>query len=103
MDTTTAKTILSQLGGQGMLQMMVGAHSFLAEEAGVSFKLRGAKKNIKAIKVELKGDDTYTVTFFSPVTKKGVLDIKQTQFSGLHDVQMKSTIESETGLYLSLR
>ena len=61
-NTDIADTILAQLGGMGVLGMMLGAKQFVALESGVQFRF--AAKGLRGINtcvVKLDPSDTYTV------------------------------------------
>ena len=61
---TIAKTILSQLGGQGFI-VMTGARNLIAHPDGLSFRLPGTltRNRINHVRITLDPCDTYTVTF----------------------------------------
>lgn len=99
-DTEIAETIISQLGGQGRLHIMIGAHSFYSDTRALCFKFKARAKNgAKAIKVTLDADDTYTLEMWS---MRGLNVKKVTELSGLYFDSLKGAIERATGLALSL-
>lgn len=63
-DMTVSKTILQQLGNNKFIAM-TGAKNFIGSANTLSFQLPGrfAAKGINGVRIELKPDDTYTVTF----------------------------------------
>jgi hypothetical protein len=98
---TIAHTILAQLGGVNRLKAMTGAHSFVAGERHLTFQFaRNSPKNkIKYVKIILTPDDLYTVKFFQ---YKKFETIEVASISGIYADMLKTTIENETGLFLSL-
>jgi hypothetical protein len=99
---TVAQTILAQIGGNRFI-VMTGATGFVSTEDSLSFQFpRNTPKNkIKYIKIILKGDDTYTVKFYQYNAKK--FEVKEIlESAGLYVGELKSKIELETGVYLSL-
>lgn len=101
-ENTVATTILAQLGGARRLSVMIGAHSFMSDGPALIFKFRAkASKGIKAIKVTLDPSDTYTVRFWR-IGSRG-LDVRQVaEHSDVYADDLRTVIEAETGLYLSL-
>lgn len=58
-----AQTIIQQLGGR-RFSVMTGAHTFIALESGLQFKLpRGAKNKANLVRITLTPLDLYTVEF----------------------------------------
>jgi len=107
-----ANIILDQLGGRNRLKAMLGAKNFFSNDDGYSlvFQIgRGAKNNIKNIKITLDPLDTYTVVF-TAVSKKKDIELKifiplikeVSVYSGIYCNMLKDLIENETGFYLSL-
>ena len=96
-----ALNILNQLGGTTKLKVMTGAHSFVAGQRDVTFQFgRNSPKNqIKYVKIILTPDDLYTVKFYQ-YKKSQAIEILE--IAGLYSDMLKSTIETETGLFLSL-
>ena len=65
-NATIAQIIFQQLGGN-RFKAMTGAHSFLATDKGLQFKLPGknfAKDGINFVTVSLDSMDTYDVRFY---------------------------------------
>jgi len=96
--TQIAKIIIQQLGhSTGRMSVMLGAHSFLALESGLQFKMKArAKDGIKVCTIELTPADTYTVKFL------GRTGIVKAEFEDVYADSLKTVFEQTTGLYLSL-
>ena len=92
-------TILSQLGGQGKLQAMLGAFYFVADGCELTFKYKMKGKMGNCIQVSLSPDDTYTMKFWQIRGSKANL-LKE--LSGLMAEQLRSSFTMNTGLDLSL-
>lgn len=108
-DMTVANTIAKQIGG--MAFAMMGAKNKLGDEKSLSFKIGRNAKKVQYVKVTLDPSDTYTVEF-SRVTphrlnkktwvhsggeKKVISEVE-----GVYVDMLRSVIESNTGLYLSM-
>ena len=93
-----AETIVQQLGhSTGRMKAMVGAHSFMATESGLQFKMKArAKGSIKVCQIELLPSDTYRVRFL------GRTGIVKAEHTGVYAEDLRPLFERETGLYLSL-
>lgn len=94
-------TIIKQLGGYNRLKAMIGAHTFLYSEKDptwISFKFKGSRF-FNYIKIQLNSLDLYDVEL-----KKiwGDKFTRETELNNLYNDQLKTTIEQETRLYLSL-
>lgn len=97
---TVANTILQQLGGAGILQAMIGAHSFMGNKDRLTFKIKAkANQGIRAINIILTPADTYTVEFYRI---KGIEVKKVEVVEDVYCGELRSVIERVTGLYLSL-
>jgi hypothetical protein len=96
-----AETIIQQLGhSTRRLGVMIGAHTFVASDVGVSFKFKARAKNgANYCRVTLKPSDTYKVEF---VSLRGVKVNIKGEFSDIYNDQLTRLFERETGLYLSL-
>jgi hypothetical protein len=95
-----ANTILEQLGGAGRLTAMIGAKNFVGDENSLQFGFTAKSKNkANKIVIRLMPDDTYKVTFW---TVRGVKFMKGAERFDVYADSLRSLIESETGLYLSL-
>jgi len=100
MNLTVAHTILAQLGGQGLLIAMLGAHSFSAENDRLRFKIKGrAAQGIKCINIVLEPSDTYRVEFWSI---RGVSVKKVAELTGVCCDQLVPCIERTTTLRVRL-
>lgn len=92
-----ARTILTQLGGQGRLVVMTGAYNFIALKNGVSFKIKNRKVNY--IKIELNGKDLYDMTF-GKIYGGNFKILKE--HNDIYNDQLIPIFEKETGMYLKL-
>lgn len=99
MSNDVATTILAQLGGRRACAM-IGAKSLVSDGPAliVKFKAR-AKEGINAFKVTLDPCDTYTVEFWA---QRGLNVRKVASCSDVYADSLRTVIEAETGLYLSL-
>lgn len=100
MDLTVAHTIMAQLGGQGRLMAMLGAHSFSGEKDRLRFKIKcRAAQNIKCINIVLEASDTYRVEFWSI---HGVHVKKVAEVTGVYCDQLGACVERATKLRVRL-
>ena len=77
---------------------MIGARDFVDCGDALTFRFAAkARRSINRVNVCLAGDDTYTVTFY-----KGRLADKVEEFAGIYADGLRETIQSTTGLALSL-
>jgi hypothetical protein len=92
-------TILKQLGGFNKLESMIGAHSFTYEGSNsLTFKFKAkANKNIKAVRITLNDNDTYTMEFYSLSPFERV-----DSYSDVYAEDLKRIFKEVTGLSLSL-
>lgn len=91
-----ANIILKQMGGFGRLKMMIGAKNFSKTDNSVTFQWPSKQRSTgNALKVTLKGDDTYDMEFFN-----GPKSVKK--YDGVYNDQLKSIFEKQTGLYLTM-
>jgi hypothetical protein len=102
-----ANTIASQIGGRAFVMMGTPKGSKLAlSDGALQFDIRGAVKGINRIIVRLTPADLYDIEFWKIPGMKGMLagrePVKVSVSSGIYCDQLRSVIESETGLYLSL-
>ena len=103
MSATPAEIILSQLGGYGRLNAMIGAKDFMhgKESDGrpyLCFKFAGCKTANYA-KIALDPDDTYTVTI-GKIVKYELKNAKESAM--VYADQLRPLFERTTGMYLSL-
>ena len=101
MATQVQETIVEQMGGN-KFRVMVGCKqmSVDGDKPAVTFTIGGgARKRIKYVKVELMGDDTYTMTF-SKVFKYEHKIIKVVK--GVYFDQLQSIFTEQTGFDTSL-
>lgn len=96
-----AQNILKVIGSQSRLSAMIGAKDFVAIDSGLQFGLKRASNKINKIVIRLNSMDTYDVEFGN--YSKSKMEYKTVKtIDGLYFDQLKSVIESTTGLYLSL-
>jgi len=93
-----AETIADQIGRKAFAMMGTGYDKWYDKDSLI-FKIRGSRK-CNRVKVELKGDDTYTVSFYRMNEK--TYEINSWEVAGVYNDQLNRIIEAETGLYLSL-
>lgn len=79
------------------MAVMIGAKNFGTIEDGVSFQFMNGKYN--AVQITLNGLDLYNVRL---IKMRGMQIKKEKQLSNIFAGNLKSTIESETGLAFSL-
>lgn len=102
--TTTTNTrgreiageIYNQLGRKAFF--MMGAKNLAHGENNLQFKISGSGR-VSHINIALNGLDLYDVTFYKV---RGVNTKVVSKFENYYDDMLKSLIEKETGLYLSL-
>lgn len=91
-----AKTIADQLGGRALF--MLGAKNLVGDERSLTFRVARNACKVTHIRITLQDDDTYHVLAMQVrkhvVTERGDFEC---QVGELH-----ATIETLTGLYLSL-
>jgi len=93
----TAETTYRQLGNKAMVMMGAFNKSY-SDDGSISFKIKGSRK-FNYIKIALNSMDLYDITFM----KVGKFDIKNEKtVNDIYADMMRSLIEKETGLYLSL-
>ena len=96
-----AETILKQIGGVRRLSAMTGAHSFVAMDSGVLFKMKGrnAPGCGNVVRIELGDLDLYDIKVGT--VRKGEVNWKH-ESEGVYAAMLKGVIENATGRYLSL-
>jgi hypothetical protein len=95
-EADVAKVILQQMGGFGRLKAMIGAKNFSKTDNSLTFQWPSKQRSTgNALKVTLKGDDTYDMEFFN-----GPKSVKK--YDGVYNDQLKSIFEKQTGLYLTM-
>ena len=96
-----AGTIIHQIGGVRRLSAMTGAHSFVAMDSGVLFKMKGrnAPGCGNVVRIELSDLDLYSVKVGT--VRKGKVNWKH-ESEGVYAEMLKGIIENATGRYLSL-
>src|ERR1035437_5414294 len=95
-----ANTILKQLGGHRFIAM-TGANSFFSENNALLFKIPRTKK-VKAVKVMLDADDTYTVRFIGQKNAPSFEVFDVAVVAGVYCDQLQEIFTENTGLYTSL-
>lgn len=93
-----AETILDQMGGKGRLVAMLGAHGFVAQDSGVSFRIKARGKG-NLLNVTLDPSDTYSVELFKV---RGVSFKAVDSASGVYADSLVTVAEKMLGLYLSI-
>lgn len=99
---TTLDQLAGSQNGANRLICMIGAKNFIRDdrEQKVTFKfMRGAANKANHIRIQLMGNDTYTVTFIK------IWGTKITEISkheGIYNDMLKNLFEGETSLYLSI-
>lgn len=93
-----AKTIIDQLGGVGLLKMMLGVKKFYYDQYSVSFKAEFPYIKRNWCKIFLNGMDYYDVEFFKMHSGNKINLLTYT------DVDAENLVDTvEQGLGLSLR
>lgn len=109
-DMTVAETILQQLGGKRFV-MMTGACALSATPSFLQMAIKAKNKaKCNGMKIELKADDTYTVTFWNVTTPKmnpktgnitgGFKVLKEVD--GIYCDMLQDVFTGFTGLYTRL-
>ena len=93
-----AETILHQLGGQRRLVMMTGAHGFVIERNGISFKFANMGQKVNYVKITLK-NDLYNVELGRIWGDEYKVLHSET---GLYDDSLVGYIQRNSGLALHL-
>lgn len=96
--TTIATTILDQLGGRQFC-MMTGSKNFMGSAHELQFKVGRNAKGVTHVRVTLRGDDTYDVTYMK-VRKFKVTELAKSE--GIYCDMLRADFERETGLYTRL-
>lgn len=97
-----SKTTIQQLGGNRIFAMAFDAKRSNCSADRLKLAVaRGLKatNGIKCVTIELAADDTYTVTGYKV---KGIDHTAVATETGVYCDSLKRTIETMTGLYLSL-
>jgi hypothetical protein len=102
MTSTTATTILQQLGGNRFI-VMTGAKNFLGGTDRLMFALpaRAAKGGINKVVVKLTPADTYDVEFYR-LTRGGLNCELIASHTEVYADALRAIFTSETGLLVSL-
>jgi hypothetical protein len=95
-----ATTILSQLGGRKFLAM-TGSKNLVSDTNALQMHLTRNKVSAKYLRIELKSNDTYTMTFRKAVNKNNEAPIVR-EFEGVYCDQLQEIFTQVTGLYTSL-
>ena len=90
-----AETIFRQIGAN-RLAVMIGIKQKSIIESGLDIKFKARAKNkAKGLQIILKGDDTYTMRFYS-IIKLNV--IERGTYEGIYADSLLDVFENETGL-----
>lgn len=96
-----ANTTLQQIGGAGKISAMIGANRIAFNSEGtLTFHFKGSRK-MNFIKIKLNSSDLYEVEFYKYSPRKNELKEITTK-TDVFSENLKSIIETETDLYLSL-
>lgn len=96
---TIAATIVEQLGGLGLLRLLLGTHKVVFDAKGIHFDIQGCAK-INRIQIAYRESvDLYRITFFHYRPSKTALDLIA-DYEEVYADQLREMIESETGLFL---
>ena len=98
-----AKTILGQLGGNKFV-VMTGAKDIAfdsgkEDQGAIQFKIGRNSSKANIVRVELRGDDTYTMKFFQ-FRKMELKELKV--YEGVYCDKLRDIFTDYTGLYTSL-
>lgn len=102
MATTTLNQLTNSSNGISRLSVMIGAKNFARSEKDytIGFKFAAKARNkANYCRIKLNAMDLYDVEF---INIRGVNVKKVSNHNGLYADMLKSTFETETGLYLSL-
>ena len=94
---TVGQTIAQQIGNKAFT--MMGAKNLVASEDGLQWKVGRNSKGITHVMVTLDPSDTYTVGFYK-IRGANVRQVAKSE--GVYVDSLHTTIECNTGLYLSL-
>ena len=98
-NTTVAKTILEQLGGN-KFRMMTGAKNLMGIADGLVMKIGRNSSNSNYLKITLNSMDTYDMEF-AKLTKMGEKK-SVTEYKNVYNDLMRGTFTAHTGMYTSL-
>lgn len=93
-----AQTILAQLGGNRFLAM-TGASSLSYGDKNLTFRVGKNEKKVKAVRITLQDDDTYSMEFLS-IRKLEVKTLSRADMVYCDNLQEVFT--NHTGLYTRL-
>lgn len=100
MSNEIASTILKQLGGNKFI-VMTGSKNLVADECALTMHLTRNKAMAKYLRIELNGNDTYTMIFRKAITKQHTFPIVR-RIEGVYFDQLQTLFTEVTGLYTSL-
>lgn len=96
----SAATILAQLGGSGRLTAMIGMRYAVDTGDGLKVRFTGrARRQVNCLLVTLEPADTYQIDFWAI---RGFAPRLVETVRGVQVSELRSTVESTTGLSLSL-
>ena len=93
-----AQTILNQLGGNRFI-VMTGASSFSYGDDNLTFRIGKNEKKVKAVRITLKSDDTYTMEFLA-IRKLEVKTLSKAE--RVYCDNLQEVFTNHTGLYTHL-
>lgn len=100
-EAKVGEIILKQMGGHRRIGAMIGARKFLLLPKGVAIGWPSRQRSKgNYVEIELRPDDTYTMTFFNVSPKHGKKKVKQ--YDMIYADQLIGTFERQTGYYLRL-
>ena len=100
MSHEVAQTIFAQLGGN-RFAMITGAKNFMLGEKSLTFRLPSNPKAVTHVRIDLGGDDLYTVQFFRIGRKATAYQVLKS-LPGIYCDQLLDVFEANTGLYATL-
>ena len=93
------KTIIDQLGGAGLLRLMLGTRQLIFNDHGIRFDIHGCSK-INRVQIDYDaGMDLYKMKFFHVSGRKASLNLIA-EYDEVYADQLCDMIKSETGLFL---
>jgi len=99
-DTTTAQTILAQLGG-GRFAAMTGSRNFVSDINSLRMKLARNQAGAQYLEITLTPMDLYDMTF-SRINPKTAEVITLAEHNGIYNDQLQLIFTKVTGLYTHL-
>ena len=99
MNNEISKTIVSQLGGTGILGMFIGLKALITEKNGVTlvFPKPKHKGAVNRVRITLNGKDLYDMQF---IRKRGASAKVVKENKDVFAEDLKNFFEQGTGLYI---